>query len=73
MFRDRGSFQVDDVGENPTVVFKTLRGVVAFKVTFNVDVFSPEMQLAAVKDLERRWLNRIDPPLRLVSPRPGQR
>lgn len=66
MFRQRGVVQIPGVGEHPLHVAKTAEGVVAFEFRVNASVVSPEMERQMIARLHR-WLDRIDPPLRVVQ------
>lgn len=73
MFRERGVVQVPAMGEHPLHIARTKDGVVVFELRINASLVSPEMEEQIVERL-RRWLDRVDPPLRVVqggSPAPS--
>lgn len=66
MFRDRGVVQVPSMGEHPKHVARTKDGVVVFELRINASLVSPEMEEQILRRLGL-WLDRIDPPLRVVQ------
>lgn len=66
MFRDRGVVQVPVVGENPRYCAKTTGGLVAFDITLNAGLYSPERQERILAFLVKHLLDPVDPPLQLV-------
>ena len=69
MFRDRGVVQVPVVGENPRYCARTSDGQVAFDITLNAGIYSPERQERILSFLVKHLLDPVDPPLRLVDSR----
>lgn len=66
MFRDRGVFQVPAVGENAMHIGRTKDGVIAFELRVNSSAVSPDLERQMVARLSS-WLDRLDPPLRVVQ------
>lgn len=66
MFRDRGVGQQTGCGGNIELVLQTARGTSPIKIEIDPSEISPAMRKQIVQRA-RRWLDTIDPPLRLVS------
>lgn len=66
MAGQRGVVQVPAVGEHPLHVARTRDGVIAFELRVNASVVSPQAERQMIARLHR-WLDQVDPPLRLVQ------
>lgn len=66
MFGDRGVRQSDAVCGGARLTARTAEGKVAMEITLDPSLFSEPMRLYLAERMQR-WLDRIDPTLRLVS------
>lgn len=66
MFHDRGVYQVPHCGGQVQFNLQTSRQRVPITVLIDPSDVSPEMRQQILDRLER-WLDKLDPPLRLVA------
>lgn len=62
-----GIFEVEQLPGSRLYTIRTWKGKPAVKVELNGDLFPAAWHPAMLADLERRWVQRVCPPLRLVS------
>lgn len=62
-----GVFEVERMANPREYTVRTPAGVVAVRVEINGDLFPSAWHAAMLRDLERRWVHRVCPPLRLVA------
>lgn len=68
-----GAFEVERIPNARQYVIRTQAGIPAVKVELNGDLFPAAWHPAMLRQLERRWVHRVAPPLQLVANGPGQR
>lgn len=62
-----GIVEIQPIPNARTYLITTVAGEPAIQITVNGDLFPADWHPAMLQHLERRWVHRVRPPLRLVA------